>query len=188
MTGKELLTDLELVKYCLKGDRKKQEILYRRYASKMYATCLAYAKDKDDAKDILQDGFVKVFTSLKNYNGSGSLEGWIKKIIVNTAIDYYRKSLKDLSNTDFRNEIEKEVAPSILDRINTEELMNIVHKLPEGARIIFNLYAIEGYNHVEIAKILNISEGTSKSQFSRARYLLQEKINNIYNLKTVLKN
>ena len=188
MAENELLTDLELVKYCLKGDRKRQEMLYRRYASKMYTICLSYAKDKDDAKDILQDGFVKIFTSLKNYNGSGSLEGWIKRIMVNTAIDYYRKTIKDISNTGVEYAKDKEVESSVLDSINADELMNIVHKLPEGARIIFNLYAIEGYNHLEIAKILNISEGTSKSQFSRARFLLQERINNLYSLKTVLKN
>lgn len=185
MVSNDEINDTELVNCCLSNNRKYQELLYKRYASKMYSICLSYAKNKDDAKDILQNGFVKIFTSLKNYRNSGSLEGWIKRIIINTAIDYYRKELVDLRNVNIEFADTKEIEASVLEDINTKELLNLVHKLPEGARIIFNLYAIEGYNHAEISEILKISVGTSKSQFSRAKTLLQNWIQNIYGFKTV---
>lgn len=185
MVSNDEVNDIELVHYCLSNNRKYQELLYKRYASKMYSICLSYAKNKDDAKDILQNGFVKIFTSLNNYKNSGSLEGWIKKIIINTAIDSYRKEIVDLRNVGIEYADTKEIEASILEEINTKELMSLVHKLPEGARIIFNLYAIEGYNHAEISEMLNISIGTSKSQFSRAKTLLQNWVQNIYSLKIV---
>lgn len=146
----------------------------------MFGICLGYVNSRDEAKDILQDGFIKVFASLKNYKGVGSLEGWVRKIIVNTAIDYYRKALKDQKNVSVEKADNMEVETSVLERMHAKDVLELIHKLPEGARIIFNLHVVEGYNHNEIAGMLNISEGTSKSQFSRARSLLQGWINKFY--------
>jgi RNA polymerase sigma factor (sigma-70 family) len=146
------------------------------YASKMFGTCLGYANGRDQAKDILQDGFIKIFASIKNYNNNGSLEGWVRRIIVNTAIDYYRKSIKELNNVDIEEAENIDGESSILENIYEKELLSLIQKLPEGSRIIFNLYVIEGYSHLEISELLNISQGTSKSQFSRARLLLKEMI------------
>ena len=152
----------------------------------MFGVCIGYVHSRDDAKDILQDGFVKVFASLKEYKGAGSLEGWIRRIIVNTAIDYYRKAMKDSKNLNIEKARNIEVETHILEGLHAKELLELIHKLPEGARIIFNLYVIEGYNHTEIAELLNISQGTSKSQFSRAKGLLQEWVSNLYSEKKSL--
>ncbi len=168
----------ELVKSCIKGDRKAQERLYRTHARLMYSICLAYTKDEEEAKDVLQDGFIKVFRNLKKYNNQGSLKAWIRKIVINAAIDHLRKR-KPLSNfiaieaiqeSEYRDE-------TIPESMKTDEIIKQVRKLPEGARTIFNLFALEGFTHKEIAEKLSITVGTSKSQFSRAKTLLQTWLN-----------
>lgn len=170
----DLYTDEALVKGCLDNKRKFQEYLYKRYAPTMYAICLSYCSESTDAKDILQDGFVKVFKKMGDYQFEGKLESWIRKIITNTAIDYYRKSSRlHKYIEDSRLEEVYEVPETILSQLNTQDILLNLKKLPEGARAIFNLYAIEGYSHKEISKRLQISEGTSKSQFSRAKILLK---------------
>ncbi|MGK7395678.1 MAG: RNA polymerase sigma factor [Candidatus Cyclobacteriaceae bacterium M3_2C_046] len=171
------ISDKELIQKCIGNERKYQEILYRKFAGKMYAICLSYAKDRSAAQDILQDGFVKVFQKMKTYSQEGSLEGWIRRIITNTAIDYYRKQAR--SNNLLEYEDEKNLDPNeetVLNLAEVSEIYDHLQKLPDGARVIFNLYALEGYSHKEIAKLLNISEGTSKSQVNRARSLLQKMI------------
>ena len=187
MSGKEVLTEEELIKRCIAGEKYCQELLYRKYASKMFGVCLGYVNSHDDAKDVLQDAFVKIFESLKKYTGEGSFEGWIRRIIVNTAIDYYRKALKDQKNISLDDISVIHTQASVLDKIQEKELLELIHKLPEGARVIFNLFAIEGYSHDEIAKMLNISLSTSKSQFWRAKGLLQSWINNINKKEPVLR-
>jgi RNA polymerase sigma factor (sigma-70 family) len=173
-------TESTLIKGCIKGDRKFQELLYHKYARTMYAICLSYTKDRATAQDILQDSFVKVFDKIKTFNQQGSLEGWIKRIISNTAIDHFRKksTLSDYVQYDqvFN---ESDTGGNALDHINAQEVLEQVTKLPDGARVIFNLYAIEGYSHKEISKKLNISIGTSKSQFSRARNILQNLLKSV---------
>lgn len=168
-----LLTDEKLVEGCLGKERSYQELLYKKFAAKMMGVCLGYTKDKDAAKDLLQEAFIKVFNNISNYNGQGSLEGWIRRIVVNTAIDQYRKE-----NKLYVSNIEKETPPSvdnsILEQVNSEELLQLIRKLPEGYRMVFNLYAVEGYSHEEIADQLKITESTSRSQLARARKLLQE--------------
>ena len=166
-----------LIEGCRRSDRKYQEQLYRKYADEMYIVCLAYEKDRDAVKDILQDAFVKVFRNIGNYNRKGSFKGWIRRIVVNTAIDHFR-----LKNNHLNNDVDIEtIADYTPDRINdpnntnAKDILRMVERLPEGARIIFNLFALEGFSHKEIAEQLNISEGTSKSQYSRARQLLQER-------------
>ena len=177
-----IYSDAEIVNGCLKRDRKFQEILYRKYAQKMFAICLAYAKDKEKAQDILQDGFVKVFMNMKHFDTENSLEGWIRRIMTNTAIDYFRSAKRLHQFIELEEEINSEVAEDAINKkINVEEILYFLRKLPDGAKVIFNLYAIEGYNHKEIAKLLSISEGTSKSQYSRARMLLQSYLNDVAN-------
>lgn len=180
MDGKKGHSDSELVEGCLQGHRDSQQQLYKKYASKMFGVCLGYAKDRDDAKDIMQEGFIKVFGSLKNYKGDGSLEGWVRRIIVNTAIDYYRKSLKERNSVDIEDARDLPVEVSVLERMQATELLELVNRLPDGARMIFNLYVVEGYTHKEIAEMLQINQGTSKSQFARARTLLQDLIAKVY--------
>lgn len=169
------LSDQQLITGCLKNDRRVQELLYRKYANEMYSICLAYEPDRDNAKDILQEAFVKVFKSIKTYDGKGSLKGWIRRIITNTAIDHYRQKEKEKSFVD----VDKisNTTPSNHEEfgiLESQDILAQVKRLPEGARVVFNLFALEGYSHKEIAEMLCITEGTSKSQFSRARQLLQE--------------
>ena len=143
----------------------------------MYSICLSYAKYRPMAQDILQDGFVKVFKKIKSFKGEGSLEGWIRRIVINTSLDHLRKKSKEFEFIDFKKEIEEEpVDKSILDKINSDGILKKVAELPDGARTVFNLYAIEGYTHKEIAQKLKITEGTSKSQYKRARAMLKELI------------
>jgi RNA polymerase sigma factor (sigma-70 family) len=177
----ELYSDEDIIKGCRKGNRQSQELLYRKFAKKMYGICLSYAGDRDFAQDMLQESFIKVFNNLINFKNEGSLEGWIRKIVVNTAIDAIRQ----------KQSIDKHFGPetpefqgyhdnNILPRLQLKELVEFIKKLPEGARVIFNLFALEGYSHKEIAEELNISEGTSKSQYSRARGLLQNWLTKSY--------
>lgn len=173
-------SDEELIRNCIQQDRKAQELLYHKFSKKMYGVCLGYAKDRDEAKDILQEGFIKVFTNLKKYTTDGSFEGWIRRIIVNTAIDHYRKSTNEHTSVNIENIPDIETDCSVLEAMGAKELIVLIHKLPEGARIIFNLYVVEGYTHKEIAEIMNISEGTSKSQLSRGKQLLQGWLSKLY--------
>ncbi len=171
------IDEVELVEGCLKQDRRFQELLYKRFSAKMYGVCLSYCKDADDAKDVLQEGFIKIFTHISHYSKKAPLEVWIRRIMVNTAIDSYRKQIR-LVSVNFRIE-ESDIEPieaHVLSKIDTRDLMQMVEKLPHGCKMVFNLFALEGYSHKEIAESLNISEGTSKSQFARARKLLQEKL------------
>lgn len=189
--SKKDISDSELIEGCLRGERKYQEFLYRRYSSKMYGVCIGYAKDRADAKDVLQDGFVKVFSNIHKYKGDGSFEGWIRRIIVNTAIDHYRKTTKEAMNmsaVDIEHAKDVQIEVSVLEQMCAKDIMNLIHQLPNGARLIFNLYVVEGYTHQEIAEKLNINQGTSKSQFARARKLLQELVMKLYNIPQSTKN
>ena len=171
----EELSDDDLIRGCRENNRKSQEMLYRRYARAMYNLCVIYESDRDNAKDILQEAFIKIFRNIDGFDRKGSLKGWMKKIITNTAIDHYRKNHTEAQFIPIENIIhpfsDEESVASIL---NTKDIISQVNRLPNGARMIFQLYAIEGYSHKEIADLLNISEGTSKSQISRAKQLLQQ--------------
>ena len=170
------VSDMDLVKACLENNRQAQETLYRSYASKMYHICLSYTADRDAAKDILQESFIKVFKSIQDFNPEKSLEGWIRRIVTNTAIDYYRRQKRLRYFEDVTGKLNENVL--IPDdenkKFNTDFVLMHIKRLPEGARLVFHMFAVEGYSHKEIAGKLNISEGTSKSQFNRARSLLQE--------------
>ena len=171
----EELSDDDLIRGCRENNRKCQELLYRRYAKTMYNLCLVYENDRDDAKDILQEAFVKIFRNIDSFNGKCSFKSWLKKIITNTAIDHYRKNQIEAQFITIENisdPFSKE--ESIASILNTKDIISYVNRLPNGARMIFQLHAIEGYSHKEIADLLHISEGTSKSQINRAKQLLQQ--------------
>lgn len=164
-----------LIQACVSGNEKAQFQLFERFAPKMMAVCLRYAENREMAEDVLQESFVKVFKNLKKFTNEGSLEGWIRRIMVNTSLDAIRKNKK--RKLDTQVESVAYLAPQndyIEESLMAEDLMLIINKLPEGYRVVFNLYAIEGYSHKEIAETLRISENTSKSQYSRARAYLRE--------------
>jgi RNA polymerase sigma-70 factor (ECF subfamily) len=173
----------DIVKRCVKGDRKAQKELYETYYSKMMGVCYRYTNNAEDARDILQDGFVKVYTNIKKYNFNGSLEGWIRRIMVNTAIDHFRKH-KDVFFVDdeegyILENSKVESDDSIYGQFGVDVIMEAIQALSPAYKTVFNLNVIEGYQHKEIAEKLNISEGTSKSNLAKAkkklRKILQEK-------------
>lgn len=166
----------ELIEACIKGDREAQRSLYDIFSKKMYVVCLRYTKSQQEAEDVLQDSFIKVFKNLKGYRGDSRLDYWIKRIVINTALNSQRKKLYMYPMVDI-DDVQNVVSHSkALTDFNLEELLKMIRELPSGCQTVFNLFAIEGYSHKEIAEMLGVSEGTSKSQFSRARKLLQEKI------------
>ncbi len=172
-----MYTDHELIARCLANDPKAQEFLYKRFSRLMYGVCLRFARNTLEADDILQEGFIKIFTYLKDFRHEGSLEGWVRRTIINTAINYYNSRVNDWRETSIEKaESYQAVAEDTLERISTNDLLKLIQELPEGYRIVFNLYVIEGYTHQEVAEMLNISENTSKSQLSRARAALQQRI------------
>lgn len=167
-----------IIKQCIKEDRKAQKELYKLYYSKMMNVCYRYAKNSDDAQDLLQDGFVKVFSHLKSYDFKGSFEGWIRKIMVNTAIDFYRKNkgiyFVEDDNNFILETVRIESADSIYSNFGVDEIMHSIQQLSPVYKTVFNMYVIDGYSHKEISEQLNISEGTSKSNLSKAKQNLQE--------------
>ncbi|MFN5325075.1 MAG: RNA polymerase sigma factor [Bacteroidota bacterium] len=168
------MSEKELIEGCIRNHPAAQEALFKRFSGKMLAVCCRYTANKSEAEDILQDGFIKVFQKLDLFRGDGSLEGWIKRIMVNTALDLLRRNKKLIMNELGE---EWEVADPGLkpgDSIQAKDLMLLIQTLPNGFRTVFNLYAIEGYSHKEIGDLLGISESTSKSQYSRARAQLQK--------------
>lgn len=168
--------EAELIQGCLKKDRRYQEEFYGRYASKMLAVCRRYAKSQGEAEDILHEGFIKAFSKLNRFKGNGSLEGWVRRIMVNTALESFRKN-KNLSlveEVEDNNELKMEA--KALTNMSADEILMLIQRLPTGFKVVFNLYAIEGYTHKEIADELGITIGTSKSQLSRARAALQQMI------------
>jgi RNA polymerase sigma-70 factor (ECF subfamily) len=174
-----------IINGCLKGNRRDQELLYRRHAAKLFAVCMQYSGNDEEARDILQEGFIKIFENLMHYKHEGSFEGWMRRIMVNTALEKYR-SKHNLYRVDDIDQIpEPDATPDNEDYAGLEasDLMDIIRELPPKYRMVFNLYAIEGYTHKEISNIVNISEGTSKSNLSRARVILQRRVGSYTGLK-----
>jgi RNA polymerase sigma factor (sigma-70 family) len=167
-----------IINGCLKGNRRDQELLYRRHAARLYAVCLQYSGNDEEARDILQEGFIKIFENLGNYKFEGSFEGWMRRIMVNTALEKYR-SRHPLYRVDDIDQIpEPDSEPDTEDYAGLEasDLLVIIRDLPPRYRVVFNLFAIEGYSHKEIGEMMSISEGTSKSNLSRARVILQRRV------------
>ncbi|MFN4144738.1 MAG: RNA polymerase sigma factor [Runella sp.] len=166
-----------LVEGCRNKDRIAQRTLYQRFAGKMFVVCQRYARTTFEAEDILQDAFVKVFTQIHTFRNDNSLEAWVKRIVVNTAISHIRKEKDYLQQADAEDYADVVLDnEDLLSGLHHEQLLDMIRQLPMGCRSVFNMYAIEGYQHNEIAELLGISEGTSKSQYARAKKLLQMKI------------
>jgi RNA polymerase sigma-70 factor (ECF subfamily) len=185
-SAKGLYTEAQIIEGCMNGDRKFHEILYHTLSSKMFSVCLRYANEYNSAEDLMQDGFVKVFNNIHKFRGEGSFEGWVRRIFVNTCIEHFRKK----SNMYVVAETEvlhyEYYEDNALQKLMKEDLVKMIQTLSTGYRTIFNLYVMEGYSHKEIAELLNISEGTSKSQLARARYLLQKKVAELMGVKIPL--
>ena len=163
--------------YYLQNTDESNTSLYKDFAPKMYGVCLRFAGNKMDADDILQEGFIKVFKNLKEFKNKGSFEGWIRRIMVNTAINFHKRR-KRIASTEDTNwiELSKSVDADVFSILSQAELLNMIQGLPNGYRTVFNLNVVEGYTHKEIAEMLNISDNTSKSQLVRARRILQKKV------------
>lgn len=179
--GNYSISESDLIEGCIRGDRQLQQELYNRFAGKMYAVCLRYAGHPEDAQDLLQEGFVKVFRNLHRFRAEGSFEGWIRRVFINTCIEYFRRRSLDLSRISEREEqtIGGEEA-NALDHLAEKDILELIRDLSPGYRTVFNLYVIEGYSHREIADQLGISEGTSKSQLARARTALQQRVRELH--------
>lgn len=165
-----------LIRECLRGSLQSQKHLYEHYAGKMYAVCLRYARTSADAADILQEGFVKVFTKMDQFNFQGSFEGWIRRIMVNTALRTYQRQRFDYEQSGFERLPEPPVDADALSALSEQELLRLIAQLPEGYRVVFNLVAVEGYSHAEVAELLGIQESTSRSQLTKARRWLIEQL------------
>lgn len=180
-----MVSDEQIIGGCIDGKRKAFNLLYRKYSAVLLGVCMRYSNSRDDAEDILQDGFIKIFTRITNFRGEGSFEGWMRRIMINTAIDHYQQHLKLLFQRNVEeaadqssiaeHDMDGSSFPSGMD-ISRDTLMGFIQELPDGYRMVFNLYAIEGMGHREIAEKLGISENTSKTQLMKARRALRNKI------------
>jgi len=168
------IPEKNLLEGCLRGNRDCQKALYEKYKVPLFRVCLRYAKDRMEAEDMLQKGFIKIFSDLHQFKATGALGGWMKKVMVNTALQHIRKYKKQQSTVDLEyisNEYPQEEMAHT--NLNVQELTKLIQKLPPGYRTVFNLYVIEGYAHREIAELLDINENTSKSQLSKAKSTLR---------------
>lgn len=172
------MNEHSLIAGCKRGDPSARKQLYELYAPSMLSVCIRYVSNKETAKDLLQDGFIKVFTKIDTYTGSGAFGGWIRRIFVTTALEHLRQkdALKDSIDINEYNDWNGNDDASVLARLSADDLMACIARLPNGFRTVFNLFAIEGYSHAEIAEMLNIKESTSRSQFVRARRILQKEV------------
>lgn len=167
-----------LVTECIKNNRLAQKEMYERLSSRMFAVCLRYIGDRETAKDVLQDGFIQLFSKLKQFKGDGSFEGWARRLFINTALMQIRKSdiLKSAQDIETPKIDLPHIGGGAIELLEAKALMELISQMPIGFRTVFNMYAIEGFTHQEIAKALDITEGGSRSQLSRARIWLQERL------------
>ena len=180
-----MMSDRQIIELCAKHDRKAQQVLYDKYSRLLLGVCLRYATDKAEAEDILQDSFFKIFYNIKDFTGSGSFIGWLRKVAVNTAITHYHKNLKYRYHVDIEDYVSVEIGITSFkeDFFTSDELYKVLNELPTGYRMVFNLYAVEGYKHKEIAEMLGIDTNTSKSQYSRAKAVIRDKLEKLGRLK-----
>lgn len=164
----------ELIKQCANNDRKAQKEIYQLFAGKLFSICLKYSKNKQEAQDNFQDGFIVIFDKIGQFNFNGSFEGWLKRVMVNTVLLKYRKkNVLNIVTEDIPDEVIVDVDD---DEISLDFLLNLINELPDRYRLVFNLYALDGYSHKEISEMMQIAEGTSKSNLARARAILKQKI------------
>jgi RNA polymerase sigma-70 factor (ECF subfamily) len=183
-TGNHIPSESDLIKGCIEGNPEMQKLLYDLYSSKMYGVCLRYAENAEDANDVMQEGFIKVYRSLPKFRAEGSFEGWIRRIFVNTSIEHYRKKTKKYNITEVQENTIEDNELSALDSLATKDILNIINELSPGYKQVFNLHVVEGYSHKEIADILGITEGTSKSQLARAKGVLKKIIETRTSIKS----
>lgn len=177
----ELIGKFEnIIKGCRRKDQDAQRLLYEKFSAPMLGVCLRYAGSRDDAQDILHEGFLKIYEKIGQFESRGSFEGWIRRIMVNTALERYRNEQKSVNIQDELIEFDLNMSTKMDDNVTVKELLSIIMELSPQYRVVFNLFAIEGYSHKEISKMLDISEGTSKSNLSRARSILQKKVKEHY--------
>lgn len=169
-------TETEIIQGCARGERKFQQILYNKFSAKMFGVCLRYSNEYNSAQDLLQEGFIKVFKNIEKFRGEGSFEGWVRRIFVNTAIEHFRKQVNMYAIHDSEVQYYEDYSHNAFEQLKMDDILKMIQKLSYGYRTVFNLYVIEGFSHKEIGDMMNISEGTSKSQLARARYLLQKMI------------
>ena len=176
-----MLGEKQLVKLCAKRDRCAQKQLFDRYSGLLLGICRRYVAETSEAEDILQEGFLKIYLKIREYKGTGPLIAWMTRIIINTAITHYHKNRKHHFYSDIEEVNETDVEGFIFSDLDftSDELLNVIGSLPKGYRMIFNLYAVEGFKHKEIAELLEIDVNTSKSQYSRARKLIRKKLENL---------
>ncbi len=170
-----------LITGCKRAESWARKKLYESYAPVMLAICMRYVNDKELARDLMHDGFIKIYTHIGQYAGNGSFEGWMKRVFVTTVLEFLRKkdALRLSISVDEYNELPNDVDVSALSHLSAEELLGCIASLPQGYRTVFNLFAIEGFTHKEIAEMLQISESTSKTQFIRARKQLQKNVQSL---------
>jgi RNA polymerase sigma factor (sigma-70 family) len=178
------MTEHELIAGCIRQDRACQEALYKRFYGKMMGVCMRYAKDRDEAKDMLQEGLIKVFTTIKHFAGKGSFEGWVRRIVVNTAVDHLRRNKHQYMivstvvarEGDIPDQPEEVEEDNLLAQLSEAQILEVVQQLSPAYRTVFNLYVIENFSHKEISEQLGISEGTSKSNLAKARFQLKKNL------------
>ena len=172
------MTENQLIKACIREDAASQKAVFDLYSGRMLTVCLRYARSSADAEDILQDAFIKVFDKMHQFKFEGSFEGWIRRIVVNTALKKYslRRYEKEVVGYEIKDKDESSIEASAYTDLTAKELMDLINALPSGYKLIFNLYVIEGYQHDEIAEMLGIQPGTSRSQLVKARNMLQKQI------------
>lgn len=170
------ISEADLIKGCINRESRMQEELYNRFAPKMYAVCLRYSNNTDDAQDLLQEGFIKIYKNLDRFRAEGSFEGWVRRVFINTSIEHYRRKVTLFSTSEKEETLIQDSSWNALDKLAEKDIIKLVQELSPGYRTVFNMYAIEGFSHKEIGGILGISEGTSKSQLARAKGILQKKV------------
>ena len=169
-------SELDMIEGCKKGDRQAQKLLYDRFSGKMYALCCRYVKDKMEAEDVFVTAFTKILDRIDQYKSEGSFEGWIRRVIVNESLSYLRRNKSMYIETDIEAADHEPNYDRLENHLEAQDLLQVISELPSGYKIVFNLFAIDGYSHKEISKQLGINENTSKSQLSRARSLLQKRL------------
>ena len=180
-----MVNDLEIIEGCARHDRRAQQMLYDKYSRFLLGVCMRYAIDRAEAEDIMQESFLKIYFSIGDFSGAGSFAGWLRKVAVNTAITHYHKNLKHRYHIEIEEYVSVETGTSSFeeDMFTSDELYKVLNELPAGYRMVFNLYAVEGYKHKEIAEMLGIDTNTSKSQYSRAKAVLRDKLEKLRRLK-----
>lgn len=168
----------DLLAQCKEGDRYACKRLFEMYSGKMMGLCFRFARDRNEAEDILQEGFIRVFNKLDLFSGTGSFESWMKRVMINTALKYREKNITKHQYSEIENLHVFDKTPTVIEELSKEEILKIIQKLPDGYRTVFNLYVLEGYSHKDIGKMLNIGESTSRSQLVKARNILKQKLLN----------